>query len=78
MGDEKQPEKPKTADDLFKQIAQQGKQTLRYTRMRLLATWLAIALLAILTAATLIATSRNAQTDLDQTEDIAVSGLRQC
>ena len=65
-------EKPKTVDDILKQVVKQGKQTLRYTRMRLLATWLALALLAILTAATLIATSRNAQTDLDQTEDIAV------
>jgi Collagen triple helix repeat (20 copies) len=65
-------DKPKTVDDLYEEIRQQGKQTLRYTRMRLLGTWLAIALLALLTAVTLIAASRNAQTDLDQTQDIAV------
>ena len=65
-------EKPKTVDDLFKEISRQGTQTLRYTRMRLLGTWMAIALLAVLTAVTLIATDRNAQTDLDQTEEIAV------
>lgn len=58
-------------DDLYSQLARQNKEAMRYTRMRLLATWLAVALLAVLTGVTLIATGQNTQTDIQQTEDIA-------
>lgn len=62
---------PNPADQLLEQIADNTRQALRYSRNRFLATWLAVALLAILTCIALVAASRNAQTDLDQNEDIA-------
>ena len=58
-------------DQLVDQVHKGNKQSLQYSRMRFLATWLALALLAILICVTLVASSRNAQTDLEQTDDIA-------
>ena len=58
-------------NDLLQQISDNTAKALRYSRLRFLATWLALGLLAILTCAALIAASRGAQTDLQHTEDIA-------
>lgn len=67
------PEEPHAPDfeAILKEVQKGNRATLNYSRMRLLATWLAIALLAILTCLALVAASRNAQTDLKQTDDIA-------
>jgi Collagen triple helix repeat (20 copies) len=59
-------------DELLTRQDQQNKRVLRYMRYRLLGTWLAVALLAILTCAALVALGENARTDLEQTDDIAV------
>ena len=56
---------------LADQIQHGNKQVLHYSRSRLLATWLAVALLAILTSVALILALRNADTNLEQTDDIA-------
>jgi Collagen triple helix repeat (20 copies) len=58
-------------DALLEEVKRGNKATLRYSRNRLLATWLAVALLAILTCAALIALDNNAETDLKQTDEIA-------
>lgn len=53
------------------QIEKGNKHILQYSRLRFLATWLAVACLAIMTCAALVSASRNAQTDIEQTDDIA-------
>ena len=58
-------------DALLEEVKKGNKATLRYSRTRLLGTWLAVALLAILTCLALIALDRNAETDLKQTDEIA-------
>jgi type II secretory pathway pseudopilin PulG len=58
-------------DDLLEQISDNTRQALRYARLRFLGTWIAVALLAVLTGIALFATGRNTRTDLQQTEDIA-------
>jgi hypothetical protein len=63
--------KPPDPDALLAEIAAQGREMLRYARLRFLATWLAVALLAVLTSAALVSTGRNAKTNLEQTDDIA-------
>ena len=59
-------------DQLVDEIRKQGKANLHYARSRLLATWMAVALLAVLTCLAWFALARNAKTDNDQTEDIAM------
>ena len=58
-------------DRLLEEIGEQGKKTLHYSRTRLLATWLAIALLAMLTGIALFLSIQNGNTNNDQTEEIA-------
>jgi hypothetical protein len=58
-------------EQLLEEVKKGNKATLRYSRMRLLATWLAIALLAILTACALALAMNAADTNLEQTDDIA-------
>ena len=53
------------------QIQASNKQILHYARLRLLWTWLAVGVLAILTSIALLLAIRNANTDLEQTDDIA-------
>jgi Collagen triple helix repeat (20 copies) len=66
------PDEPKTDfDALLEEIRKGNRATLHYSRSRLLGTWLAVALLAILTCIALIALDNNAATDLKQTDDIA-------
>ena len=50
-----------TPDELYDQIAQQGARNLQYARKRLLATWLAVALLAMPLAIALFAARENAR-----------------
>src|SRR6478672_10391683 len=59
------------ADRILEEIGKQGKATLHYSRTRLLATWLAIGLLAMLTGIALWLAIENASTNLEQTDDIA-------
>ena len=73
-----EPETKPTEDDqkpdfgqLADNINEGNRQTLHYARSRLLATWLAVALLAILTSVALLLAIRNADTNLEQTDDIA-------
>jgi hypothetical protein len=56
---------------LLTEVQKGNRSMLRYARMRLLATWMVIGLLAILTAVALSAANRATKTNLDQTEDIA-------
>ena len=60
-----------TPDALYEQIAKQGRRNLQYARTRLLGTWLAVGLLAILTAIALQAAADNAKTDNEQSKEIA-------
>ena len=58
-------------DTLLEEVKKGNKATLHYSRTRLLGTWLAVGLLAILTCLALIALDHNAETDLKQTDEIA-------
>jgi hypothetical protein len=58
-------------DSLLEEVKRGNKATLRYSRSRLLGTWLAVALLALLTCLALVAANRQAETNLKQTDDIA-------
>ena len=58
-------------DQLTNQLQANNKRTLGYSRSRFLWTWLAIGLLAILTCFTILLALRNADTNLEQTDDIA-------
>ena len=58
-------------DRILNEIRNSNKQVLQYSRRRLLATWAAVAILAILTGLAIWLALRNASTNLDQTDDIA-------
>jgi len=58
-------------DALLEEMKKGNAQALRYSRIRILGTWLALAFLAILTSLALILATRNAETNLKQTDDIA-------
>lgn len=58
-------------DQILEQISKNTRDALRYSRMRFLSTWIAVALLAILTAIALNLAIGSAQTNLEQTDDIA-------
>lgn len=56
---------------LTDQLQKGNKQTLHYSRSRFLMTWLALGLLAILIGITMLVALRQADTNLQQTDDIA-------
>ena len=56
---------------LADQVQEGNKQTLRYSRSRFLMTWLALGGLAVLVCITMLAALRQADTNLEQTDDIA-------
>jgi hypothetical protein len=58
-------------NNLLDEIANNTKMALRYSRLRFLATWLIVGLLAMLTCIALILAQRNAKVNLKQTDDIA-------
>ena len=58
-------------DQLFEELRKSNRQVLHYTRSRMLGTWLAVALLALFTGIALSLALRAADTNLQQTDDIA-------
>lgn len=59
-------------NELLEQIQKNTGQALRYARMRFLATWAAVGLLAILVCLALSLAINTSKTNLEQTDDIAV------
>lgn len=58
-------------DEILQQISDNTRLALRYARLRFLATWVAVGVLAILTGAAIILASENAHTNQEQTSAIA-------
>jgi hypothetical protein len=71
MIDQPPPTQPPTVESLLDKVLENTKQVLGFMRRRFLWTWLAISLLALLTAFSLILSTRTAETNLEQTDDIA-------
>jgi hypothetical protein len=62
---------PEPDPDTFERLAESQRDVLHYSRARFLATWFCVGLLAVMTGLSLIAATRNARTDLEQTDEIA-------
>ena len=60
-----------STDELLAEISENTRRTLHYSRARFLATWLVVALLAMLTGVAIILANNAAETNLKQTDDIA-------
>lgn len=64
-------EPPPTIESLLDKVIDNTKQVVQFMRTRFLWTWAAISLLALLTCFSLLLATRNAETNLEQTDDIA-------
>ena len=64
-------ERPQDPNELLDQLGEQNSDVLQYSRHRFLWTWLALALLAVAMGFTTLLALRSADTNLDQTDDIA-------